>query len=171
MGSTMNSNNFNVTKCGLIAAYNAGTIRRCSTRVNYMLYVTGEFGIIAYQNSGIIENCLSAVGAGKSGILIPDGASAAGIAYENSGTIKNCLFDGELRTDGVTGTSYVPKDYAIAKNSSGGKITNCYYYHSKPRVGDAIYYEGELYQDGDNHTVISKTQKEDGHRRSDLAVK
>ena len=98
----------------------------------------------------------------QSDILIPENASAAGIAYENSGTIKNCLFDGELRTDGVTGTSYVPKDYAIAKNSSGGKITNCYYYHSKPRVGDAIYYEGELYQDGDNHTVISKTQKEMG---------
>ena len=162
MGSIMNANNFNVTKCGLIAAYNEGTIQRCSTRVNYMLYVTGAFGVIAYQNSGTIENCLSAVGAGKSGILIPDEASAAGIAYENSGAIKNCLFDGELRTDGVTGTSYVPKDYAIAKNSSGGKITNCYYYHSKPRVGDAIYYEGELYQDGDNHTVISKTQKEMG---------
>lgn len=162
MGSTMNANNFNVTKCGLIAAYNGGTIQRCSARVNYMLYVTGEFGVIAYHNSGTIENCLSAVGAGTSGILIPENASAAGIAYENSGTIKNCLFDGELRTDGVTGTSYVPKDYAIAKNSSGGKITNCYYYHSKPRVGDAIYYEGELYQDGDNHTVISKTQKEMG---------
>lgn len=162
MGSTMNANNFNVTKCGLIAAYNAGTIQRCSTKVNYMLYVTGEFGVIAYQNSGTIENCLSAVGAGKSGILIPDEASAAGIAYENSGAIKNCLFDGELRTDGVTGTSYVPKDYAIAKNSSGGKITNCYYYHSKPRVGDAIYYEGELYKDGDNSTVIPKTQKEMG---------
>ena len=158
MGSTMNSNNFNVTKCGLIAAYNEGTIQRCSTRVNYMLYVTGEFGIIAYQNSGTIENCLSAVGAGKSGILIPDDASAAGIAYENSGTIKNCLFDGELRTDGGTGNSYVPKDYAIAK---GGKITNCYYYHSKPRFGDATY-EGELYKDGDKSTVISKTQQEMG---------
>ena len=161
MGSTMNANNFNVTKCGLIAAYNAGTIQRCSTRVNYTLYVTGEFGVIAYQNSGTIENCLSAVGAGKSGILIPDDASAAGIAYENSGTIKNCLFDGELRTDGGTGNSYTAKDYAIAQNSSGGKITNCYYYHSKPRFGNAPY-EGELYKDGDNSTVISKTQNEMG---------
>ena len=157
MGSTMNPNNFNVTKCGLIAAYNAGTIQRCSTRVNYMLYVTGEFGVIAYQNSGTIENCLSAVGA--SSILIPEDASAAGIAYENSGAIKNCLFDGKLRTDGGTGNSYTAKDYAIA--SSGGTITNCYYYHSKPRVGDAIY-EGELYKDGDKSTVISKTQKEMG---------
>lgn len=159
MGSTMNANNFNVTKCGLIAAYNGGTIQRCSARVNYMLYVTGEFGVIAYHNSGTIENCLSAVGAGTSGILIPDDASAAGIAYENSGAIKNCLFDGKLRTDGVTGNSYTAKDYAIA--SPGGTITNCYYYHSKPRVGDAIY-EGKLYKDGDNHTVISKTQKEMG---------
>ena len=159
MGSTMNANNFNVTKCGLIAAYNAGTIQRCSTRVNYMLYVTGEFGVIAYHNSGTIENCLSAVGAGASSILIPENASAAGIAYENSGAIKNCLFDGELRTDGGTGNSYTAKDYAIAQNSSGGKITNCYYYHSKPRVSDAIY-EGELYKDGNNTTVISKTQKE-----------
>lgn len=159
MGSTMNANNFNVTKCGLIAAYNAGTIQRCSARVNYTLYVTGEFGVIAYQNSGTIENCLSAVGAGTSGIRIPDEASAAGIAYENSGAIKNCLFDGELRTDGGTGNSYTAKDYAIAQNSSGGKITNCYYYHSKPRVSDEIY-EGELYKDGNNTTVISKTQKE-----------
>lgn len=159
MGSTMNANNFNVTKCGLIAAYNAGTIQRCSTRVNYMLYVTGEFGVIAYHNSGTIENCLSEVKA--SSIIIPDEASAAGIAYENSGAIKNCLFDGELRTDGGTGNSYTAKDYAIAQNSSGGKITNCYYYHSKPRFGDAPY-EGELYKDGDNSTVISKTQKKMG---------
>ena len=161
MGSIMNANNFNVTKCGLIAAYNEGTIQRCSTRVNHTLYVTGEFGIIAYQNSGTIENCLSAVGAGKSGILIPDDASAAGIAYENSGTIKNCLFDGELRTDGGTGNSYTAKDYAIAQNKPNGTITNCYYYNSRPRVGDATY-EGELYKDGDKSTVISKTQEEMG---------
>lgn len=159
MGSTMNANNFNVTKCGLIAAYNAGTIQRCSTRVNYMLYVTGEFGVIAYHNSGTIENCLSEVKA--SSIIIPDDASAAGIAYENSGTIKNCLFSDELRTDGFIGTSYVPKDYAIAQNSSGGKITNCYYYHSEPRFG-GVTYNGELYKDGDKSTVISKTQKEMG---------
>ena len=157
MGSIMNANNFNVTKCGLIAAYNAGTIQRCSARVNYTLYVTGEFGVIAYQNSGTIENCLSAVGAGTSGIRIPDEASAAGIAYENSGTIKNCLFDGELRTDGGTGNSYTAKDYAIA--SSGGTITNCYYYHSKPRVGDATYYEGELYKDGDKITQKNISNK------------
>ena len=130
--------------------------------VNYTLYVAGEIGVIAYQNSGIIENCLSAVGTGtgnpKFPGRIPDEASAAGIAYENSGAIKNCLFDGKLRTDGVTGNSYTAKDYAIAK---GGKITNCYYYHSKPRVGDATY-EGELYKDGDKSTVISKTQQEMG---------
>ena len=159
MGSTMNANNFDVTKCGLIAAYNAGTIQRCSTKVNYMLYVTGEFGVIAYHNSGIIENCLSAVGAGASSILIPENASAAGIAYENSGAIKNCLFDGELRTDGGTGDSYTAKDYAIA--SSGGTITNCYYYHSETRFGDERY-DGELYKDGNNSTVISKTQNEMG---------
>ena len=158
MGSTMNANNFNVTKCGLIAAYNGGTIQRCSARVNYTLYVTGEFGVIAYHNSGTIENCLSAVGAGASSILIPENASAAGIAYENSGTIKNCLFDGKLRTDGFIGNSYVPKDYAIAK---GGTIKNCYYYHSEPRFGGATY-NGELYKDGDKFTVISKTQKDMG---------
>lgn len=158
MGSTMNANNFNVTKCGLIAAYNGGTIQRCSARVNYMLYVTGEFGVIAYHNSGTIENCLSAVGAGASSILIPENASAAGIAYENSGTIKNCLFDGKLRTDGFIGNSYVPKDYAIAK---GGTIKNCYYYHSEPRFGGATY-NGKLYKDGDKFTVISKTQKDMG---------
>lgn len=162
IGSATNPNNFNITKCGLIAAYNKGTIRRCSVMVNYTLYVAGEIGVIAYQNSGIIENCLSAVGTGtgnpKFPGRIPDEASAAGIAYENSGTIKNCLFDGKLRTDGGTGDSYTAKDYAIAQNSSGGKITNCYYYHSKPRVGDATY-TGELYKDGDNSTVISKTQK------------
>ena len=162
IGSATNPNNFNITKCGLIAAYNAGTIRRCSVMVNYTLYVAGEIGVIAYQNSGIIENCLSAVGTGtgapKFPGRIPDEASAAGIAYENSGTIKNCLFGGELRTDGGTGDSYTAKDYAIAQNMSNGKIKNCYYYHSKPRVSDEIY-EGELYKDGDKSTVISKTQK------------
>lgn len=165
MGSAVNPNNFNITKCGLIAAYNEGTIRRCSVMVNYTLYVAGEIGVIAYQNSGIIENCLSAVGTGtgapKFPGRIPDEASAAGIAYENSGTIKNCLFDGKLRTDGVKDNSYVKKDYAIAQNKSNGTITNCYYYHSKPRVNDETY-SGELYKDGDKSTVISKTQKEMG---------
>ena len=155
IGSATNPNNFNITKCGLIAAYNAGTIRRCSVMVNYTLYVAGEIGIIAYRNNGIIENCLSAVGTGtgnpKFPGRIPDEASAAGIAYENSGTIKSCLFDGKLRTDGVTGNFYTAKDYAIAK---GGTITNCYYYHSNTEVS------GELYKDGDSSTVISKTQKE-----------
>lgn len=162
IGSAAYPNNFNVTKCGLIAAYNEGTIRRCSVMVNYTLYVAGEIGVIAYQNSGIIENCLSAVGTGtgnpKFQGRIPDEASAAGIAYENSGTIKNCLFDGKLRTDGFIGNSYVPKDYAIAK---GGTIKNCYYYHSEPRFGGATY-NGELYKDGDKFTVISKTQKDMG---------
>lgn len=162
IGSATNPNNFNITKCGLIAAYNEGTIRRCSVMVNYTLYVAGEIGVIAYRNSGIIENCLSEVGTGtgapKFPGRIPDEASAAGIAYENSGTIKNCLFGGELRTDGGTGDSYTAKDYAIAQNKPNGTITNCYYYHSKPRVSDEIY-EGELYKDGDNSTVISKTQK------------
>ena len=165
IGSATNPNNFNITKCGLIAAYNEGTIQRCSVMVNYTLYVAGEIGVIAYQNSGIIENCLSAVGTGtgapKFPGRIPDEASAAGIAYENSGAIKNCLFDGELRTDGGTGDSYTAKDYAIAQNKPNGTITNCYYYHSKPRVSDEIY-DGELYKDGNNSTVISKTQKEMG---------
>lgn len=161
MGPALDHNNVNVIKCGLIAAYNEGTIQRCSAIVNYTFYVKGAFGVIAYHNSGTIENCLSEVGKLQSGIFIPDEASAAGIAYENSGAIKNCLFDGKLRTDGVTGNSYTAKDYAIAKNSSGGKITNCYYYHSKPRVSGEIY-EGELYKDGNNTTVISKTQKDMG---------
>ena len=161
MGPALDHNNVNVIKCGLIAAYNGGTIQRCSAIVNYTFYVKGAFGVIAYHNSGTIENCLSEVGKLQSGIFIPDEASAAGIAYENSGAIKNCLFDGKLRTDGVTGNSYTAKDYAIAKNSSGGKITNCYYYHSKPRVSGEIY-EGELYKDGNNTTVISKTQKDMG---------
>lgn len=42
IGSATNPNNFNITKCGLIAAYNAGTIRRCSVMVNYTLYVAGR---------------------------------------------------------------------------------------------------------------------------------
>ena len=160
MGSVISPSNVNVTKCGLIAAYNAGTIQRCSAIVNYMFHVKGAFGAIAYRNSGTIENCLSAVGRLQSDIFIPDDASAAGVAYENSGTIKNCLFDGKLRTDGVTGNSYTAKDYAIAQNKNG-TIENCYYYHSKPRVNDETY-SGELYKDGDKSTVISKTQKEMG---------
>ena len=91
IGSATNPNNFNITKCGLIAAYNEGTIQRCSVMVNYTLYVAGEIGIIAYQNSGIIENCLSAVGTGtgnpKFQGRIPDDASAAGIEQMGSQAI------------------------------------------------------------------------------------
>lgn len=51
MGSTYKPDNVNVIKCGLIAAYNAGTIQRCSAIVYYTFHVKGEFGAIAYRNS------------------------------------------------------------------------------------------------------------------------
>ena len=132
LGAMRTIGKFNITKCGLIAAYNRGIIQRCSTRVFYTFYVQDEFGVIAYKNSGTIENCLSEVKAQQE-FGISDAGSAAGIAYENSGRIKNCLFKGKLRTN---------KDYAIAQNSSGGTIKNCY--------------SGEQYKDEDNSTVIFK---------------
>ena len=79
LGAMRTIGKFNITKCGLIAAYNRGIIQRCSTRVFYTFYVQDEFGVIAYKNSGTIENCLSEVKAQQE-FGISDAGSAAGIA-------------------------------------------------------------------------------------------
>ena len=96
------------------------------------LSISEDFGLIAYENSGTIENCRGEARAssGASNLNASDGAKAAGIAFDNSkGTIQSCYFSGRFRYtisgDSTTGYTATSDDYAIASNR--GTITNCYY--------------------------------------------
>lgn len=55
-------NSFKVPESGALAAYNAGTIERCTAINSYQLYVTGAVGLLAYQNDGTIQDCLANIG-------------------------------------------------------------------------------------------------------------
>ena len=87
--------------------------------------------------------------------------------YFNGNSIRIGLFgsseaDGNIKNVGVVDSYFKGNDFVGGVcGRNDGTITNCYYYHSKPRVNDETY-SGELYKDGDKSTVIFKTQKEMG---------
>ena len=124
------NSSLSVSDSGLLSVNNAGTIERCSATISNALY-TGSFGMIAYENRGIITDCWSYVYATGNKLSISD--KAAGIARTNTGAISNCFFRGSFRT-GKT-------DYAIAENKNGS-ITNCYYRDANNGRNGEVYIDG-----------------------------
>ena len=105
-----------ISKSGMLAAYNAGTIERCTATNSREIYVTGAVGLLVYQNSGTVEDCLT-----KLVKKIGSGAeSVGGIAYKNDGSIKTCFFKGGYQSESLN-------DHTIVVNGTGGSIANCYF--------------------------------------------
>ena len=122
------------TESGVMAAKNAGTIERCTVRINTKLYFKACIGLIAYQNSGTIENCWSGTVANNT---YNDNINAAGIAYVNSGTIKSCYYNGTGRWRDYA------VDYAITSSLDAGIVENCYCYDTNLWRGDNLYLDGK----------------------------
>ncbi len=105
-----------ISKSGMLAAYNAGTIERCTATNSREIYVTGAVGLLVYQNSGTVEDCLT-----KLVKKIGSGAeSVGGIAYKNDGSIKTCFFNGGYQSESLN-------SHTIVVNGTGGSIANCYF--------------------------------------------
>ena len=106
---------FSISKSGMLAAYNSGTIERC-TATNGKINVSNGAGLLVYQNDGTIQDCLT-----KLGTVIGGGEKIGGVAYINNGNIKNCFFNGGYNGDYLT-------DHTITfEKGNGSNIKNCYF--------------------------------------------
>ena len=106
---------FSISKSGMLAAYNSGTIERC-TATNGKINVSNGAGLLVYQNDGTIQDCLT-----KLGTVIGGGEKIGGVAYINNGNIKNCFFNGGYSGDYLT-------DHTITfEKGNGSNIKNCYF--------------------------------------------
>ena len=108
-------NAFSISESGMLAAYNSGTIERC-TAMSGKINVSNGVGLLVYQNDGTIQDCWT-----KLGTVIDEGKLIGGVAYTNNGKIKNCFFNG-----GYKDTYLNNHTIAIEKGNSGS-IANCYF--------------------------------------------
>ncbi len=119
-----NYKTLNASQIGILAAYNAGTIERCTATDGYQFYVSGTVGLLVYQNDGTIRDCMAELGFSHG-----DLGSVGGIVYQNNGSIRNCFFNSALH--GNIGMN----NHAIAfENGIDGSITYCYYRYGRPNV-------------------------------------
>ena len=106
---------FSISKSGMLAAYNSGTIERC-TATNGKINVSNGAGLLVYQNDGTIQDCLT-----KLGTVIGGGEKIGGVAYTNNGKIKNCFFNGGFKGD------YLNNHTITFEEGNSGSIENCYF--------------------------------------------
>ena len=116
---------FNVPESGIMAAYNDGTIERCSVLDN-RINVTGSVGLLVYRNNGTVRDCITRIPSDISA----GAASIGGVVYLNNGSIENCFFYNSNYQS--TNAMY---NHAIAfEKGSGSSIANCYYKENSPAV-------------------------------------
>ena len=106
---------FSISKSGMLAAYNSGTIERC-TATNGKINVSNGAGLLVYQNDGTIQDCLT-----KLGTVIGGGEKIGGVAYTNNGKIKNCFFNGGYQKN------YLNNHTITFEEGNSGSIENCYF--------------------------------------------
>ena len=106
---------FSASESGMLAAYNAGTIERCTAMIS-QIYVTCAVGLLVYQNNGTIQDCLT-----KISDKISNGAEyIGGIVYQNSGSIRTCFFNGGYQNGSLN-------NHTIASENTSGSIDKCYF--------------------------------------------
>ena len=106
---------FSISKSGMLAAYNSGTIERCTATSN-KIYVSRGVGLLVYQNDGTIQDCWTKLGTG-----IGEGNLIGGVAYTNNGKIKNCFFNGGFKGN------YLNDHTITFEKGNSGSIANCYF--------------------------------------------
>ena len=111
-----------VSESGMLAAYNAGIIERCTATNGRQFYVNGTVGLLVYQNGGTIQDCLAELGKNYESL-----GNIGGVAYQNNGSIRNCFFYCATYIGGAM------NNHAIAiEKGTGSSITNCYHQYNYP---------------------------------------
>ena len=113
------------SQIGMLAAYNAGTVERCTAINSYQFYVSGTVGLLVYQNDGTVQDCIAKLGFSHENI-----GNVGGVVYQNNGTIRSCFFNTSNNTAVANGGM---NNHAFAfEKGDGSSIQNCYYRYYRP---------------------------------------
>ena len=147
-------NPFSISESGMLAAYNSGTIERC-TAMSGNINVSHGVGLLVYRNDGTIQDCLTT----RLGKVIGGGDLIGGVAYANNGKIKNCFFNG-----GYKGT-YL-NDHTITLKGSSGSIANCYFISGRNYTDNTLGVTGVAQEDANSGKLTVKLNNDGDERGS-----
>ena len=137
-------NAFSISESGMLAAYNSGTIERC-TATSGKINVSNGVGLLVYQNNGTIQDCWT-----KLGTVIGGGNLIGGVAYTNNGKIKNCFFNGSYNSD------YLNNHTIAFEKGKSGSIENCYFISGRKHTDNTVGVTGVEQADANSGKLTVK---------------
>ena len=135
---------FSISKSGMLAAYNSGTIERC-TAMSGKINVSNGVGLLVYQNNGTIQDCWT-----KHGTVVGGGNLIGGVAYTNNGHIKNCFFNGSYNSD------YLNNHTIAFEKGKSGSIENCYFISGRKHTDNTVGVTGVEQADANSGKLTVK---------------
>lgn len=150
-------NPFSISESGMLAAYNSGTIERC-TAMSGKINVNNGVGLLVYQNNGTIQDCLTT----KLGKVMGGGNLIGGVAYTNNGKIKNCFFNG-----GYKGT-YLNNHTITFEEGNSGSIANCYFISGRNYTDDTKGVTGVAQADANSGKLTVKLNNNGNEKGSEV---
>ena len=139
-----NGNAFSIFESGMLAAYNSGTIERC-TAMSGKINVSNGVGLLVYQNNGTIQDCWT-----KHGTVVGGGNLIGGVAYTNNGHIKNCFFNGSYNSD------YLNNHTIAFEKGKSGSIENCYFISGRKHTDNTVGVTGVEQADANSGKLTVK---------------
>ena len=147
-------NAFSISESGMLAAYNSGTIERC-TATSGKINVSNGVGLLVYQNNGTIQDCWT-----KLGTVIGGGNLIGGVAYTNNGKIKNCFFNGSYNSD------YLNNHTIAFEKGKSGSIENCYFISGRKHTDNTVGVTGVEQADANSGKLTVKLNNNGNERGS-----
>ena len=135
---------FSISESGMLAAYNSGTIERC-TAMSGTINVSSGVGLLVYRNNGTIQDCWT-----KLGTVMGGGGLIGGVAYTNNGHIKNCFFNGSYNSD------YLNNHTITFEKGNSGSIANCYFILGRKHTDNTVGVTGVEQADANSGKLTVK---------------
>ena len=145
---------FSISESGMLAAYNSGTIERCTATSN-KINVSSDVGLLVYQNNGTIQDCWT-----KLGTVMGGGNLIGGVAYTNNGHIKNCFFNGGFKGD------YLNNHTIAFEKGNSGSIANCYFISGRNYTDNTMGVMGVAQADANSGKLTVKLNNNGDERGS-----
>ena len=149
-------NAFSISESGMLAAYNSGTIERC-TATSGKINVSNGVGLLVYQNNGTIQDCWT-----KLGTVIGGGNLIGGVAYTNNGKIKNCFFNGSYNSD------YLNNHTIAFEKGKSGSIENCYFISGRKHTDNTVGVTGVEQADANSGKLTVKLNNNGNEKGSNV---
>ncbi|MBU5434423.1 S-layer homology domain-containing protein [Pseudoflavonifractor sp. MSJ-37] len=149
-------NAFSISESGMLAAYNSGTIERC-TAMSGKINVSNGVGLLVYQNNGTIQDCWT-----KHGTVVGGGNLIGGVAYTNNGHIKNCFFNSSYNSD------YLNNHTIAFEKGKSGSIENCYFILGRKHTDNTVGVTGVEQADANSGKLTVKLNNNGNERGSEV---